>query len=73
MAVGIWSGNGKPSNLNEYLRPLIEDIGAVTKAGIVINGYRLDVKIRSFLCDAPARSFLKGFYFTKKEKIAGIV
>lgn len=63
MAIGIWSGNGKPSDLNEFLEPLVNDIDAVVKAGVTINGYRLDVKVRCFLCDAPARSFLKGFYF----------
>lgn len=57
MAIGIWSGNGKPSDLNEFLEPLVNDIDAVVKAGVTINGYRLDVKVRCFLCDAPARSF----------------
>lgn len=63
MAIGIWSGNQKPSDLNEYLEPLVDDINAVARDGIIINGYRLDIEIRSFLCDSPARSFLKGFYF----------
>lgn len=63
MAIGIWCGNGKPSNLNEYLRAFCNDIDTITKSSIMINGYHLDVKIRVFLCDSPARSFLKGFYF----------
>lgn len=63
MAIGIWGGNGKPSNVNDYLRFFVDDIDAVTKTGIIINDYRLDVKIRSFLCDAPARSFIKGILF----------
>lgn len=63
MAIGVWSGNGKPSDLNTYLRPFVEDIDTVTRDGIIINGFRLDVKIRSFLCDSPARSFLKGVHF----------
>lgn len=63
MAVGIWSGNGKPSNLNEFLRAFANDIDNTAKNGIMINGFRLDVKIRSFICDSPARSFLKGSYF----------
>lgn len=28
--------------------------------GIEINGHRLNVKIRCFICDAPARNFIKG-------------
>lgn len=63
MAIGIWGGNGKPSDVNEYLQFFVRDVDAVTKAGIIINDYRLDAKIRAFLCDSPARSFLKGFYF----------
>lgn len=63
MAIGIWGGNGKPSSLNEFLGPLANDIDMVTKSGVIIKGYRLEVNIRSFPCDAPARSFLKGFCF----------
>lgn len=63
MPIGIWGGYGKPTDLNEYLKSFVAEIDAVTKHGVIINGYRLDVQIRSFLCDAPARSFLKGCYF----------
>lgn len=63
MAIGIWGGKGKPSDVDKYLRFFVKDVDAVTKTGIIINDYRLDVKIRSFLCDSPARSFLKGLYF----------
>lgn len=61
MPIGIWGGHKKPSDLNEFLRPLVNDIDTVINNGIVINGYRLDIQIRTFLLDSPARSFLKGF------------
>lgn len=65
MVIGIWSGVGKPKNLNEFLEPLCIDIDAVIKDGIIINGNRLDVEIRCFICDSPARSFLKGFFIAQ--------
>lgn len=58
--IGIWSGVGKPKNLTEFLLPLVNDINILIREGISINGYRIDSTIRSFLCDSPARSFLKG-------------
>lgn len=62
MVIGIWCGQKKPSNLNEFLLPLFNEIQTVTKDDISINGFRLNVKIRLFLGDAPATAFLKGFY-----------
>lgn len=62
MIIGLWSGKGKPSILNEFLQPFVNDINKVTREGVIINGYRIDVSIRCFLCDSPARSFLKGSY-----------
>lgn len=63
MIIGLWCGRGKPNDLNEFLLALINDINTVVRDGIKINGYRIDVSIRCFLCDSPARSFLKGSYF----------
>lgn len=64
MVIGVWCGNGKPENLNEFLGPFANDIETVTKDGVIINEkFRLDITIRCLVCDAPARSFLKGFNF----------
>lgn len=63
MLIGLWNGHGKPSILNEFLLPFVNDINKVIREGIIINGYRIDISIRCFLCDSPARSFLKGPYF----------
>lgn len=63
MVIGIWSGTGKPKSLTEFLDPLVNDLCAVTRDGITINGYHIEVKIRCFICDSPARSFLKGLIF----------
>lgn len=59
MVIGIWSGNKKPCDTNEYLMPLASDIQNVILNGVQINGYRILLSIRSFLCDGPARSLIK--------------
>lgn len=61
---GVWCGFGKPIDVNEYLMPFVQEMNAVAKNGVMINGYRLDVNIRALICDSPARSFLKGLDFS---------
>lgn len=62
MVVSIWCGDKKPNNLCEFLQPLVEELNMILRNGISINGYRIDVKINSFICDSPARSFVKGSF-----------
>ncbi|XP_055325814.1 uncharacterized protein LOC129579676 [Sitodiplosis mosellana] len=67
MVIGIWSGIGKPKDLTDFLQPLVSDIDTVIRNGVMINEYRIDIVIRCFLCDSPARSFIKGIaYFNSK-------
>lgn len=61
--IGIWSGKGKPNDLDEFLTPFVDDLNDITCNGIVINGFRLDVVCNCCVCDSPARSLLKGGYF----------
>lgn len=64
MVIAIWSGVGKPNNLTEFLQPFVNDLNHIFQNGIIINDYRIDIIIRCFLCDSPARSFLKGLHFS---------
>lgn len=59
--IAIWSGTSKPNNLDEFLRPLVNELNAQYHTGIMINSFRIDVKCKSFICDSPARAFIKGF------------
>lgn len=61
--IGIWCGVGKPTSIIDYLAPFIAEMNAIARDGVLINGYRLDVDIRCFICDSPARSFVKGLFF----------
>lgn len=62
MVIGIWCGHKKPNDVNEYLIPLANNIQSVTRDGVMINGFTINVNVRSFLCDGPARSMIKCNY-----------
>lgn len=68
MIVGIFSGKSKPTSIEEYLQQFVDEAVLVLQNGIVINGYILSVKIRAFICDSPARAFIKGKTNTKATK-----
>ncbi|XP_065651299.1 uncharacterized protein LOC136079489 [Hydra vulgaris] len=54
-AVAIWHGQGKPNNLDEYFKDFILEIKKLQT-----NGYKqLLVTIKAFVCDAPARAYVK--------------
>jgi hypothetical protein len=58
-AVGIFSGGSKPKNLEAYLEEFVAEVTHIVKNGLSISGANFAVNIHSFVCDAPARSFLK--------------
>lgn len=60
MVIFIWSGRGKPI-LNEFLDPFVTELNSILSNGIKINGFDLNASVLFFVCDSPARAFLKGF------------
>lgn len=60
VVVGIYYGTSKPKSVTEYLTPFIDELLLLLQRGIVINGHHIVIKIRCFICDTPARSFIKG-------------
>lgn len=60
MIIGIFYGKTKPKRVEEYLGPFVEEAIPILQSGIVINQHTLKVKLRSFICDSPARAFIKG-------------
>ncbi|KAK9693875.1 hypothetical protein QE152_g33913 [Popillia japonica] len=56
--VGSFLGEGKPNPLSEYLEELLKELLELLSEGIKINNL-IKVKIHSFVCDAPARAYLK--------------
>ncbi|XP_044744741.1 uncharacterized protein LOC123306687 [Coccinella septempunctata] len=62
LVVGIYCGAGKPVDLALYLGPFVQEMQQILKHGLFIQkyGYHIQIKIRCFICDSPARAFIKG-------------
>jgi len=58
--VGIYSGSEKPADASEFLSEFVAEVCNVSQNGVSIGGELYTIKIHSFVCDAPARAFLKG-------------
>lgn len=61
MAIGIYLGKRKPSNIDNFLNPFVEEFIKLSETGLELeNGSLAKVKIRCFIADSPARAFIKG-------------
>lgn len=60
MIVSVWCGESKPTILNEYLGPFTKELTDVLQNGIRINEYKITIFCLCFICDSPARAFIKG-------------
>lgn len=56
--VGIYHGLCKSNDVNEYLRPFIEETSMLLQNGLTISGQSCKILINAVLCDAPAKSFI---------------
>ena len=59
VSVGLYGGNSKPSDVSEYLDEFVTEMKYLLADGITLGGVKIYIKIHSFVCDAPARSYLK--------------
>lgn len=57
--IAIFFGSTKPP-LEQYLRPFVNELLKLLKDGLIIQGKNYPIKIRCFICDTPARCFIKG-------------
>ena len=57
--IALFFGVNKPSSIDAYLQLFIDEIKRMHEHGIEIYDQRLEFKLEAFICDAPARSFLK--------------
>nr|CAI5866725.1 unnamed protein product [Callosobruchus analis] len=60
MIVGMYYGKGKPSNPNEFLSQFVEELMLIMNKGVMITEYKISVHLKCFICDSPARSYVKG-------------
>lgn len=59
LLVALWIGSSKPKSLEEFMEQFIEEAIVLQTEGIRINDQMYSLSIDAFICDAPARSFLK--------------
>ena len=57
--VGLYCGDKKPYDVTVYLNPLINELLDLCEHGISLSGASFVVSVHSFVCDAPARQFIK--------------
>lgn len=58
--VGIFSGKEKPGSASEFLSEFVSEANDLMTNGLQLGDAKLNVKLHSFVCDAPARAFMKG-------------
>lgn len=58
--IGSYVGPSKPSSVNNFLHDFISEAKSLQDEGFLIDGIKIEVEFRAFICDAPARSFLCG-------------
>ncbi|CAG9769997.1 unnamed protein product [Ceutorhynchus assimilis] len=58
-AVGIFCGNSKPCPLDLYLDSFIRECNNLKEDGLLFENRRYSIVIHSFICDAPAKAFIK--------------
>lgn len=60
--VAVFSGDSKPPSVGEYLQKFVDELQNLLESGIQINNIKFSIKIDNFICDTPARSFIKCEY-----------
>lgn len=57
--VALFAGRSKPEP-DEFFKDFVPELIDVLRHGIEVEGVQYSVRIRCFICDAPARSWVKG-------------
>lgn len=57
--VALYSGTHKPKRLEEFVDKFICEINELLCNGLIIEQTHFSVKIKTFICDTPARPYLK--------------
>lgn len=57
--VAAYVGNSKPKYVDLFLKDFIKETNKLQNTGIIINNNHFQIKLNCFICDTPARSYLK--------------
>lgn len=60
MPIGIFLGKSKPTDIEKYLTPFVDEVIPLVQNGLSLKGHIIKINIRCFICDSPARAFVKG-------------
>jgi len=58
--VGLYFGSTKPKTANNYFKKFILEMNELLENGLNIGNKHFTISIKCFICDTPARAFLKG-------------
>lgn len=61
--VALYSGKSKPLPLQDYLEDFVEEMNRLSTIGMEHNGVSVKISVKAFVCDAPARAFLKSIIY----------
>lgn len=69
MVIGIYCGASKITDVGSYFSPIVDELETIMVNGLNINSHKITVKLRCFVCDSPARAFVKGQLFNHNSDI----
>lgn len=56
--IGIYHGNEKPADVNEFLQDFVNEAKEICANGFYVNDQNIPCRIAALICDAPAKSFV---------------
>ncbi|EZA62078.1 hypothetical protein X777_06194, partial [Ooceraea biroi] len=56
--IGIYHGNEKPADANDFLQDFVNEARDICTNGIDVNGRNIPCRIEALICDAPAIAFV---------------
>lgn len=74
----MYCGDSKPASVGEFLNDFIQEAIILTTNGIIIGFSKYEFEMVAFVCDTPARSYIKcckshnGFYGCERCETKGI-
>uniref|UniRef100_A0A182SQ90 Uncharacterized protein n=1 Tax=Anopheles maculatus TaxID=74869 RepID=A0A182SQ90_9DIPT len=69
LMVGNFYGESKPLNAEQYLRPLVDELNGLMQNGIAIAKKLIEVRVRAFITNSPARAFVRGVTVTNCNQV----
>lgn len=57
--IGLYHGNEKPKSANDFLYDFVTEAVDILTNGVVYNSCNYIIKIKAFICDVPAKAFIK--------------